>query len=74
MVEPAADVVGKIGVTDHLSPVEQQVVIIEYILLLLGFDKGREQVASAPLPNPSTTETTCRAPRSSGISALTQRE
>jgi hypothetical protein len=42
MVEEAADVVSQVGVTDHLGPIEQKVVIIEHVLLLLGFDVGRE--------------------------------
>ena len=43
VIEAAADVVGQAGVADHLRPVEQEVVVIENVLLLLGFDIGREQ-------------------------------
>ena len=43
VIETAADVVGQGGVADHLRPVEQEVVIIEHVLFLLGFDIGREQ-------------------------------
>ena len=43
VIEAAADVVGQGGVADHLRPVEQQVVVIEHVLLLLGLDIGREQ-------------------------------
>ena len=43
VIEAAADVVGQAGVADHLRPVEQEVVVIEHVLLLLGFDIGREQ-------------------------------
>ena len=43
MVEASADVVGKVGVANHLRPIEQQVVIVEHVLLLLGFDIGREE-------------------------------
>jgi hypothetical protein len=43
VIEAAADVVGKAGVSDHLRPVEEEVVIVEDVLLLLGFDVGREE-------------------------------
>ena len=43
VIEAAADVVGQAGVADHLRPVEQQIVVIENVLLLLGLDIGREQ-------------------------------
>ena len=43
VIEAAADVVGQAGVADHLRPVEQEVVVIEHVLLLLGLDIGREQ-------------------------------
>ena len=32
-----------LGVSDHLRPIEEEIVIIEHVLLLLGFDVGREQ-------------------------------
>ena len=43
MIEAATDVVGEAGVANHLRPVEQEVVVIEDVLLLLGLDTGRKQ-------------------------------
>jgi hypothetical protein len=42
MIEPAAKLIGERAVRDHLSPVEQQIIIIENILLLLGVHIGGE--------------------------------
>ena len=50
MVEAPADVVGERRIADRLRPVEQQVVVIEDVLRLLGFDIGREQLAQLLLP------------------------
>ncbi|MEZ0103113.1 hypothetical protein ABIF25_006695 [Bradyrhizobium elkanii] len=44
MVEAAADLLGQRGVRHHLRPVEQEVVVIEHVLPLLGFDIGAEQL------------------------------
>ena len=73
VVEAAADVIGQAGVADHLRPVEQEVVVIEHVLLLLGFDIGREQSLSSaahPAHHGYEVPMTC----SIGISALTHRE
>jgi hypothetical protein len=43
MIEAPADVVGESAVGDHLCPIEQEVVVIEDALFLLGFDVGGEQ-------------------------------
>ena len=43
VIEAAADVVGQAGVADHLRPVEQEIIVVEHVLLLLGLDIGREQ-------------------------------
>ncbi len=44
VIEAAADVLGDGRVGNHLCPVEQQVVVIEHVLALLGFDVGGEQL------------------------------
>ena len=44
VIEAAADVLGDGRVGNHLRPVEQQVVVIEHVLALLGFDVGGEQL------------------------------
>ncbi len=65
MVEAAADLLGQRRVGHHLRPVEQEVVVIEHVLLLLGFDIGREQLFQLDRPSRSTRERTGRArPRS----------
>ena len=50
MVEALADVGGERRLGHHLRPVEQQVVVIEDVLALLGFDIGGKQVAELRLP------------------------
>ena len=55
VVEAATDVVGQAGVADHLRPIEKEVVVVEHVLLLLGFDVGREQFLELRRPS--------RAPR-----------
>ncbi len=42
MVEAAADLVGERGLRHGLRPVEQQVVVVEHVLLLLGLDIAGE--------------------------------
>jgi hypothetical protein len=44
VVEALADMSGQGRVADHLRPVEQQVVVIEHPLGLLGLHVAREQV------------------------------
>ena len=43
VIEAAADFVGDQRVAHHLRPVEQQVVVIEHVLGLLGLDVSRKQ-------------------------------
>ena len=74
MIEAAADLVGERRIAHRLRPVEQQIVVIEHVLALLGLDIGREQLASARRPSRRTTERTAPSTCSSGVSALTQRE
>ena len=50
MVEAAADVVGERRIAHRLRPVEQQVVVIEHVLPLLGLDIGREQLLQLGCP------------------------
>ena len=50
MIEAPADVVGEQRIADHLRPVEQEIVVIEDVLLLLGLDIGGEQLAQLGLP------------------------
>ena len=42
---------GQHRIADRLRPVEQQVVVIEHVLRLLGLDIGREQLAQLGLPS-----------------------
>ena len=44
VIEAAADVVGQVRVSDHLGPIEQEVVVIEHVLLLLSLDVGCEKL------------------------------
>ena len=50
MVEAATDIIGKAWLADHLSPVEQEVIVIEHILTLLGFDIGSKQLLQLGYP------------------------
>ena len=43
VIEAAADLFGDQRIAHHLRPVEQEVVVIEHVLGLLGLDIGREQ-------------------------------
>jgi hypothetical protein len=73
VIEATTDVVGQAGVADHLCPIEEEVVVIENVLLLLGFDVGSEQFLQLRRPlgaDGYEVPITC----SIGISALTQRE
>ena len=75
VIEAAADVVGDAPASrHHLRPVEQQVVVIEDVLLLLGLDIGREQLLQLALPSRRTRERCAAAPVRAAVSALTQRE
>jgi hypothetical protein len=50
VVEAATDIIGKAWLADHLGPVEQEIIVIEHILTLLGFDIGREQLLQLGRP------------------------
>jgi hypothetical protein len=50
VVEARADLRGQCGLGGHLGPVEQQVVVVEHVLLLLGFYVGAEQFLELGLP------------------------
>ena len=50
MVEEGADVVGQCRHLHQLAPIEQEVVVIEHVLLLLGLDIGIEQSAQIAFP------------------------
>ena len=65
MIEPAADVVGKRRIAHGLRPVQQQVVVIEHVLALLGLDIGCEQLFQLSRPS--------RAPRKRGAQHLFDR-
>ena len=43
MIEPGADFGGKSWLGHHVAPVEQQVVVIEYVVALLRGDVGAEE-------------------------------
>ena len=51
VIEPTPDVVGKDWIAHGLRPVQQQIVIIEHILALLGFDIGRKQILQFRSPS-----------------------
>ena len=44
VVEPPADIRREHRITERLRPVEQQVVVVEHVLGLLGLDIGREEL------------------------------
>src|SRR5207253_10864462 len=50
MVEAVADLVGEARIAERLSPAEQEVVIIEHVLTLLGIDIGRERLLQLGRP------------------------
>ena len=43
VIEPRADIRREHRITDGLRPIEQQVVVVEYVLGLLGLDIGPEE-------------------------------
>ncbi|MET4760274.1 hypothetical protein ABH970_000646 [Bradyrhizobium ottawaense] len=43
VIEAAADLLGDQRIAHHLRPIQQQIVVIEHVLGLLGLDIGREQ-------------------------------
>ena len=66
MVEAAADIVGKVCVAHSLCPIEQEVIVIEDILPLLGLHIGREEFAQLGRPS--------GAPRERSVQHLLDRE
>ena len=56
MIEALANVGGERGLGHHVRPVEQQIVVIEHVLALLGLDIGGEQRAQLAPPMPRTRE------------------
>jgi hypothetical protein len=50
MVEAATNVRGKAWIAERLRPIEQQVVLIEHVLTLLGFNIRREQLPQLHRP------------------------
>ena len=50
MVEPRTDLQGKLFFCDEMTPVQQQIVIVEYLALLLAHDVMSEQFAQLFLP------------------------
>jgi hypothetical protein len=65
VAEASADLGGELGLADHLRPVEQQVVVVEHLLRLLGFDVGEEERLEVALP--------LGAPREGALQHLRQR-
>src|SRR5262249_61877074 len=51
MVEARRDVFGDRSLLHHVGPIEQEVVVIEYMLLLLDLDITREQRLQLRLPH-----------------------
>ena len=45
MIEAAGDFGGDFGLLHHLREIEQEIVVIEHVLALLGLDIGGEQIA-----------------------------
>ena len=62
VIEAAADIVGQRRIAHGLRPVEQQVVVIEHVLLLLGLDIGREQFLQLGRPARAPRKEMRRAP------------
>jgi hypothetical protein len=50
MVEPVSNVSGKQWIGDCSRPVKQQVIVIEDVLRLLGFDVTAEQILKLCFP------------------------
>ena len=50
VIEAAADLFGDQRIAHHLRPVEQQIVVIEHVLGLLGLDVSREQALQLGRP------------------------
>ena len=65
VVEQATDLGAERGLGDHLRPVQQQVVVIEHLLRLLGLDVGAEKPLQLLFP--------VRAPRKARLQHLGQR-
>ncbi len=51
VVEALADVGGERRLRHHLRPIEQEIVVVEHVLALLGLDIGRKQLAQLAFPS-----------------------
>ena len=52
MVEGRADGLRSIAIGQHFGPVEQQIIVVEHLRRLLGFDIAGEECQSACNPDP----------------------
>jgi hypothetical protein len=50
VIEPIGDVGGDRLLRHHLHPIEQEVIVVEHVLALLGLDVGAEQLPQFGLP------------------------
>ena len=50
MIETAADIVSDAGIGNHLRPIEQEIVVIEHVLRLLGLDIACKELLELALP------------------------
>jgi hypothetical protein len=57
VVPSSADVVGQQRIADRLRPIEQEIVVIEDVVLLLGLDIGRKQFTQLLFPAGAPGET-----------------
>ena len=73
MVEAAADIVGEARVAHSLRPVEQEIIVIEDVLPLLGLHIGREELAQLGRPGGAPGKEVFST-SSIASSAFTQRE
>lgn len=51
MVKATTDIAGEVWIADGVSPVDQEVVVIEHILTLFGCDIRREQFPQLGFPS-----------------------
>jgi hypothetical protein len=56
MIEPAGDIGGDRRLAHHLGPVEQQIVVVEHVLALLGIEIGRKQRPQLVFPGAAPRE------------------
>ena len=70
-IEPAADIGREVRHLQHPLPPQQQIVVVEHTLALLGLDIGPEQLLQLAGPLRAPGERRRAAPTSSGAWALT---